>query len=401
MGGAAANPPNGRPSGLGHPAYAVSVFGSRMRAMRQDIPHLAGDIETIAELRELYRAAEARAARLRLLSTSGRELLQAEADSIGPILKKTADRLALFLGSRSASLMRDKDTPGFPIVLPGRGAAVHATLLVAGFSSIDDIRDPEDRETCQTLLDMMGAAIDRADREGALASLLSDLQDRERRLEELVGRIFSAQEDERRRVAYELHDGVAQSATALVRMLERLGDRSNAGSDGDSSVRAIGIARGLVKELRGVIAGLRPTVLDDLGFIAALHALGDALEEDGYNVSREIDDDFGRLPGYVETALYRVAQEAVSNIRKHAGGPCDVLMEANSGARHTGPILRITDHGCGSARDRPDRGTVNEGYQIGIAGMTERMAVIGGSLDWTVGSHGGVIVEAGLPRERQ
>ena len=126
--------------------------------MQQDIPHLTGDIETIAELRELYRAAETRAARLRLLSTSGRELLQAEADSIDPILKKSADRLAQFLGSRSANMTRDNATPGFPIILPGCGVAVHSTLLVAGFSSLADIDDPEDREACQTLLDMMGAA---------------------------------------------------------------------------------------------------------------------------------------------------------------------------------------------------------------------------------------------------
>ena len=369
--------------------------------MQQDIPHLTGDIETIAELRELYRAAEARAARLRLLSTSGRELLQAEADSIDPILKKSADRLAQFLGSRSANMTRDNATPGFPIILPGCDVAVHSTLLVAGFSSLADIGDPEDREACQTLLDMMGAAIDRAEREGALARLLTALKDRELRLERLVDRVFSAQEDERRRVAYELHDGVAQSATALVRVLERGGDRTNADSEVGGPARAIEIARGLVAELRGVIGGLRPTVLDDLGFIAALHALGDALEQDGYRVSRGVDEDFGRLPSYVETALYRVAQEAISNIRKHAGGPCDVLIEARSGIGYAGPLLRITDHGRGAACDRPESGAVSEGHQIGIAGMTERMTIIGGSLDWRAGTHGGVTVEARLPGEQR
>ncbi|UBS32845.1 histidine kinase [Altererythrobacter sp. N1] len=393
----AANPPDGRPFGLGHLAYALSATRFRVRVMRQDFPQLAGDIETAAELRELYRAAEARAARLRLLSLSGRELVQAEPGSMDSILRKSAERLALFLGSRSGSFTRDPKSSGFPITIPGKGNLGHAAVVVAGFRSLDDIIDKEDRDACQTLLGMMGSAIDRADREDAVESLLETLKDREIRLEQLVSRIFSAQEDERRRVAHDLHDGVAQSATALVRMLERSADLAHRADDADASARTIEVARGLVKELRRVIAGLRPTILDDLGLIAALHALADALEQDGYSVSRRIDDDFRRLPGYAETALYRVAQEAVSNIRKHAGGPCPVMIEAESGSDPYGPSLRITDYGHGPQNAGSGLAATRDGYQVGIEGMKERLAVIGGSFDWRVGEHGGVIVEARLP----
>lgn len=341
-------------------------------------PALAPEVETVAELRELYRAAEARAARLRLLSTTGRQLAMAEAVTIEPIMQGCADRIAYFLGQRGGAVLAP-GAAGLPIPAPGSEGRILAILAVEGLAGLEDISDPEDREAVRLQLEMMGATIDRITRE-------RELQEREARLEFVVGRLFSAQEEERRRVSHELHDGVAQTATALARLLE--------GADSAASrPKLAGIARDLVGELRAVIRGLRPTILDDLGLEAGLRALADALEAEGYRVDVTISSDVAQWPGHIETALYRVAQEALSNIRKHAGGPCAVILELSARREAAAPFLRIADQGQGArAGGSADR------LHFGVDVMRERMASIGGALEWRAAPGGGVTVLATFPK---
>ncbi len=339
---------------------------------------MALQVESVAELRELYRAAEARAARLRLMSVCGRQLALAEVGTSGPILQSCAKRLAFFLGFRTASLLRESDVSGLPVPAPGSTGRVLGTVRIDGLATLEAVSDPEDRETCRLLLEMMGATIDRIDRE--------------QRLEFVVGRLFSAQEEERRRVSHELHDGVAQTATALARLLEgsNPGQRDLGGAERS---RLAAIARDLVRELRAVIQGLRPTILDDLGLAAGLRALTDGLEADGYAVAARIDSDFPVWPPHFETALFRVAQEALTNVRKHAGGPCAVELELVARTGEATGLLRITDQGKGTGQVGPD----NRLAQFGIDVMRERMASIGGTLDWRAGKSGGVTVLARFP----
>lgn len=339
-------------------------------------PALTPEVETVAELRELYRAAEARAARLRLLSSNSRQLALAEAATLDAILQGCADRLGYFLGRRGGSVRLDCGL-GLPIPAPGSEGGLVGTLAIEGFASLADVSDPEDREAVRLQLEMLGATIDRINRE-------RELQEREARLEFVVGRLFSAQEEERRRVSHELHDGVAQTATALARLIE--------GDTADRSKLAA-IARDLVGELRGVIGGLRPTVLDDLGLEAGLRALADTLEAEGFAVRVILASDVSRWPAHIETALYRVAQEAISNVRKHAGSPCAVTLELAARQGEERPYLRIADQGCG-----PDTGRDPAGSHFGIAVMRERMASIGGTLDWQTPASGGVTVLAMFPR---
>ncbi len=375
---------------------------------------LPGQIETVAELRDLYRAAEARAARLRLLSETGRELAQIGADSgvdareeaFQAALDTSARRLAHFLGWGSGKIiLRPEGEIGdsrIPIPAPGADGAPIAWLVIPGFTSPDTIRDAEDREAVQMLLQMFGAAIDRSRREAERSQLLEQLQERERRLEYLVGRLFFAQEEERRRVSRELHDGVAQKATALFRMLE-----------GDAAVpgRLAGIARELVSELREVIGGLRPTILDDLGLPAALRALAEGLKSEGFAVEQDIAEGAPRWPPNLETAFFRVAQEAMSNIRKHAGGPCRVKIALMAGEQNAEWRLLVRDHGTGGQGGEVGTSGLNPadfaatlsaspGEHIGIEVMRERMAAIGGSLSWRFVPGGGVEVLATLARHR-
>lgn len=366
---------------LGPMAKSASIFPS--------------DGETVAELRELYRASEARAARLRLLSVSGRELVEANTEAVDAVLAKCADRLAFFVGSRSARLLAADGDHGVPIHAPGTKPVIVGKIEIEGFDSVDTIPDGEDRDTFRMYLDLMGATIDRRNKERERTALFAALQAREQTLETLLERIFTAQEEERRRVSHELHDGVAQTATALARMLDSNGlAKGKCSHEGSTEIAPAEVARGLVAELRQVIAGLRPPVLDDLGLVPALHALADALGAEGFKVARQLDEGDDRMSSLHETALYRVAQEAIANIRKHAGGPCDVLIEGRMEGDHH--ILRIMDHGCGPSPATMTAG-IHSGHNVGIEVMKERMAAIGGKLDWRIHKQGGVIVEARLP----
>ena len=378
-------------------AYAFCGNSAKNCVMVQNMTSTTPALETVAELRELYRAAEARAARMRLLSSVGKNLSEARPETLGTVLDRCAERLAFFLGARSARVTIGDEVSGIAIRGVGSDKPL-GFITIEGFACEQDIRDEEDRETFRLYLELMGGAIDRSRREAERQRLVETLQDREKRLEMLVERMFTAQESERLRVSQELHDGVAQTATALARLIEGPGADA---PDMPAAERArlADIARGLVRELRAVIGGLRPTLLDDLGLEAAIRALADALENDGYKVSLRISGSTERLPKTLETALFRVAQEAITNIRKHAGGACTVVLELAFSEEGSGGFLRITDTGRGPADGSLPQ--EDAGEHIGIGVMTERMTAVGGRLDWRAGARGGVTVTAYLPETFQ
>jgi signal transduction histidine kinase len=345
--------------------------------------------ETVAHLRDLYRASEARAARLRLLIEAGRDLASATPDTIAAVLARSARRAALFAGSRHGEVVLDAADGGVPLLVPGPVGRCVGVLRFADARTLDDVADPEDRDALVMLVQLIAQAVDRSARETEREALLAALQERERRLEDVVGRLFSAQEEERRRVSRELHDGVAQTATALFRRLEA-----------DAAPELAAIARDLVGELRGVIGGLRPTTLDDLGLEAAVSALVRALRDDGYAVSFEAVG--GRVwPEVIETAFYRIAQEAFANIRKHAGGPCpvDVRLRADAGAGRWEIVVR--DRGRGLPPQGADRRPGRDGEHVGLDMMRERMLAIGGTLDVDAAPGGGTQLVARIDRLQQ
>ena len=390
------NQPGGQRFGLGHMAYAFSDQRAKNGPMKSVLTALPPEADTVAELRDLYRAAEARAARLRLLSSIGQELAVARPSSFDETLQRCARNLGLFLGSTSGRIERPGREGGIAIHGPGSEGRVVARILIDGYAAVDTITDKEDRETFDLCLNLFGVTIDRLERERERSELLQVLQEREQRLEFLVGRIFVAQEDERRRISQDLHDGVAQTATALARMLEGGGAGMVKGLTSDERGQLAVIARDLLKELRAVIAGLRPTLLDDLGLAAALQAMADGLAASGYDVTILLPSDPARLPPQLETALFRVAQEAIANIRKHAGGLCAVEVELCLDDPQD-RYLRICDSGVGIQPQTREKLMSADGNHVGIEIMHERMAVLGGRLEFVAGKACGVSVKAVLP----
>jgi signal transduction histidine kinase len=193
-------------------------------------------------------------------------------------------------------------------------------------------------------------------------ALSEQLAERERQLQDLVGRLIQAQEEERRRVAYDIHDGVAQVAAATHQRLAAFAAAHPPRSvQAQEDLRRVQeLAHRTVRESRRVIAGLRPTVLDDFGLDAALQWEVDALREEGWAIV--FDSALGpeRLPAVVETTLFRVAHEALTNVRKHAH-----TTRVRLSLRRRGPRVRleVRDSGRGfdpaaaASGSRPSEGT--------------------------------------------
>jgi len=348
--------------------------------------------DTIMGLRGLHRQAEAKALRLRLLLEVGQELSRASASDLQSTLSKAAHRVALFSGFASGSIVDAPPTCGLAIASTGTDAKPLA--YVAFEPTQNAALDDEDQQVLTMLLSWMATAMERVERENERYRLLRLLQDREKRLELVVSRLFSAQEEERRRVSHELHDGIAQLAAALLRQLE-VCSYDLAQKDRHNLEPATRAARSLIGEIRAIIAGLRPTALDDLGLVSAISALATGLSDAGYHVELKAKAG-GRWPELVETALYRVAQEALTNVRKHAGGPCSVVIRLEEQPSYWN--LSIHDRGLGFAGCLASGAPVPDGNQIGLEVMRERMAAIGGTLEIRSSSAEGTEVVAQAPR---
>jgi PAS domain S-box-containing protein len=206
------------------------------------------------------------------------------------------------------------------------------------------------------------------------ARLHHDLGAHRKQLQELVGRLLTAQEEERRRVAYDVHDGLAQVAAATHQRLQAFAAGYSPRRDGarQNLEQALALAQRTVREARRVIAGLRPIALDDFGLSTAIQQEAVALRDEGWEVSYHDNLGGRRLPPLIETVLYRVAQESLTNVRKHAG-PTHVRLTLAEGEQSV--RLEVRDWGRGFARAvRPKAA----GEQVGIAGMRERVKLLGG-----------------------
>jgi len=226
--------------------------------------------------------------------------------------------------------------------------------------------------------------------------VLVDVTEEEHRAREqraYAAHLLTLQEDERRRLAQDLHDDPLQTLTYLVRMLEQLTENPALPSDLAVLVRRDGeLATEVVDTLRTVIHGLRPPVLDDFGAVAALRQLVDEVRNrHGISVGLRVSGDQMRLSPQSELTIYRVAQEALSNVVRHAHA---------TGTRvdlHFGEdiLLTVTDDGCGLPV--PSTTSATSGSGLGLIGMRERVSLVGGMLDVHEGLPNGTVVRATIP----
>ena len=214
--------------------------------------------------------------------------------------------------------------------------------------------------------------------EEELRRLNQELAERERDLHSLVRRIVAIQEEERRRVAYEVHDGFTQTAAASYRRLQTFAEHHlpESKENREALEDAIALVRRTVEEARSVIANLRPTALDDFGLATAIRMQIEELQTEGFEASYEDTLGEERLPSTLEVNLFRVAQEALSNVRKHAKTDrVSVAIGCPEGVVR----LKVRDWGRGF-RPSGVRGSAGPGETVGLSSMRDRVALLNGSL---------------------
>ncbi len=235
----------------------------------------------------------------------------------------------------------------------------------------------------------------------AYDSLLHEVGERrhaEERVKHLLRRVIGSQEDERQRIARELHDHLGQLLTALQLNLASLTKRNTKSGDLRAGItKAQEVAKQIDAGLDFLIWELRPTALDDLGLLAAI-ANYTVEWSKHFNVLAEFHSrglDQQHFTREMEINLYRIAQEALNNISKHAqASRVDVLIER----RQQDLVLIIEDDGVGfDYQQQPQQQPNERGRGLGLLGMRERAALVGGTMEIESGPGSGTTVFVRVP----
>ncbi len=272
----------------------------------------------------------------------------------------------------SAQRLAGRDVLAQPVIVGEQPVAV---LVAVDHLDGSDL-GPEDQELLEVLASFAAIAVrtsrsiarERA-RGEALARLRQTQTDAEARRETL-SRVVETQERERRRLAQDLHDRTAGGLASVLFALRRLEREVEVESQRATLIEAREGVAAAIEDVRDLIADLRPKVLDDFGLGAALERLCQTTERrSGLRIRQELGDGLDQLPSDLATAAYRITQEALGNIVRHAGATrATVSAVAGSGQL----VLTVSDDGAGFGA-----GAVG----LGVEGMIERARMVGGRLD--------------------
>jgi PAS domain S-box-containing protein len=216
-------------------------------------------------------------------------------------------------------------------------------------------------------------------------------------LRELSARVLEAREEEKTRIARELHDELGQLLTALKMDLVWLRERLPAGAAelGGKADQMQEMLERTVSSTRRIAADLRPLMLDDLGLAdAAGWLVEDFARRSGIRCDLGVPGEgaFAGLEGSIATAVYRALQESLTNIARHSGAKnAWVMLSIENGVLH----LEVEDDGSGIAPD-----AMNKVRSLGLKGMRERVSYLGGSLDIARAPRGGTRLRAQVPLRR-
>lgn len=275
------------------------------------------------------------------------------------------------------------DTLEIELLCPIRSKGHLAGILILGKKQSDIAYSDEEIDLLTTMANEAAIAVENA-------RVLDSLKNQQAQVEQLLAQVVLAQEEERKRISVDLHDSVAQwlvAASYRVQTCRHLLTRNGGQAQQELESMSSTISKSL-KELRRVVIGLRPPALDELGLTHALRKSVEDLEADGLEGSFHQSGSPCRLPSTVEIAAYRVIQEALNNVRKHAGATkVDVRLEFLKESL----LVDISDNGIGFDLSRTMDSAVDVGH-VGLAGMKQRAEMLGGDIKIKTGGGGTSIV---------
>lgn len=221
-----------------------------------------------------------------------------------------------------------------------------------------------------------------------LEEVLAKLERQNAELKSLSAKVIEVQEAERRRLAIELHDDLGQLLTGLKMTLE---ERPGGGTQGNGTAHALEIVQELLRKIRDLTLDLRPAMLDDLGLFAALDwFFRRYTNQTNIRVIHNIDPlEEKRFPGLVENNVFRLIQEALTNVARHAG-----VTEVTVNVNLEPQVLSVSIIDAGKGFDLE---TLEPGQSTGLSGMRERVNTVGGSYRISTAMGEGTIIEAEFP----
>jgi len=243
--------------------------------------------------------------------------------------------------------------------------------------------------------------LNRAGQLQGFSKVVRDITERKRAeqsLRDLSGQLLQIQDEERRRIARELHDSAGQIIVALSMNLAPLESEADKISPHAVNLlkQSLGLLNELSNELRTVSHLLHPPLLDEVGLSSALRGYVEGFaERSGIKVDMEIPDDFGRLSQELETAIFRIVQESLTNIHRHSGSP----MARIGISRSLGNVnVEVQDQGKGLSLENRIAMESTGRAGVGIRGMRERVRQLGGDLRIASGPNGvGTTILVRLP----
>jgi PAS domain S-box-containing protein len=320
-------------------------------------------------------------------------------DRVGPILGYTASEISAMGGNFLRLTMHPDDYRDYPAVLEAYARARDGDVLERVMRlrhkngewrwihrhAVVFTRDAEGKP-----LQILGSAVD-----------ITAVKQTEQQLRELSGRLLSVQDEERRRIARELHDSIAQLLFGITSSVQQLRARADLPAAAWQKLfDAESLCDEALKQVRSISYLLHPPLLDEVGLVAALEWLVNGLRaRTGIDVELDAGGGGGeRLPLPLERDLFRIVQEGLGNVMRHSGSARAVVRLER---RDDSAVLQVQDFGRGMSSAAGASSGPSHSLGVGIAGMRERLHLIGGRLDIESGPQGTTLtatvpVSAGL-----
>ncbi|MDX1437549.1 MAG: histidine kinase [Anaerolineales bacterium] len=295
-----------------------------------------------------------------------------------------------------------RTTEGAPLVMVPLLLVAVLALWLAVRQVVQPLRELEARAASlawgdyQAIKEPVGGIVEIGRLQRTLIYLAGRVQSSQRGLRSYIGAITMGQEDERRRLARELHDDTIQALIALNQRVQLTRLNLNGEEAGETLDEISAMTEQTIRDLRRITQALRPLYLEDLGLVAALDMLAREVSQvSGIPVRFQRQGTEVRLPPTEELALYRIAQEGLNNIMRHAeASQVELTIQFAPG----NAVLTIHDNGQGFLLPESPAELAHEG-QFGILGLYERAELIGATLEIETKPERGSKLTVALPLE--